>query len=234
MSRYLHSTKALMLMILLITMLTAFTLLNFVLADEFNGATYGCITYNGTAYNGTTYRLTSNQVEIIQPINASRLNMTLQDKAMNMTLLDTEGKAVGLKSSYTFWRGEYIYNLIFDGHTSGSLIYTLPHQGQEFVLSPGGVPVCIILPPGYTTGQRVLGIARPDPDDVQIDGDVTALIWLNTSDDTVIAIDYYKAEAPDDLKRFFAVIAAASLLLFIEYYNSIRKLRSIRKKAEGT
>jgi hypothetical protein len=34
--------------------------------------------------------------------------------------------------------------------------------------------------------------------------------------------------------RFFEVIVVVSLLLLIEYYNSIRKLRSIRKKAEGT
>jgi hypothetical protein len=234
MSRYLHRTRALMLMTMLITMLMAFTLINLVSADEFNGTAYSDITPNGTAFNGTTYRLTSNQVEVVQPINASRLNLTLQDKAMNMTLVDMDGKAVDLKSSSTFWRGEYIYNLIFDDHTYGSLIYTLPHQGQEFVLSPGGVPVCVILPPGYTTGQRALGIARPDPDVVHVDKDVTSLIWLKTSDDMVIAIDYYKADAPYDLMRFFEVIVVVSLLLLIEYYNSIRKLRSIRKKAEGT
>jgi hypothetical protein len=225
MSRYLYRIKALM----LIAMLTAFTLANFVSAgDAYNTA------FNGSAFNGTTYRLSSDRVEVIQPVNASRLNLTLQDKTMNMTLQDMGGRTVGLKSSCKFWRGDYIYNLIFDDQTSGRLIYSLPHQGQEFVLSPNnGEAVSVTLPPGYTTGQRMLGIARPDPDAVQINADVTSLIWLNTSDVGVIAIDYYKTEAPEDLKRFFVVIAVASLVVLIEYYNSIRKLRSIREKTEG-
>lgn len=210
MSRYLRGIGALVLI--------AFMLQSFISAEEFNG---------------TTYRLTGKFVEVFQPVDASRLNITLQDKAANITLLDADGRNVGLKSGYTFWRGDYTYNLVFDKHICGQLVYTLPYQGQAFILSmQDDGPVRIILPPGYTTGDRLLGLARPNPDDIRADKDGTSLTWLNTSGHSVIAVDYYKTGAPGDLKRFFSVIAIAALVLFAEYYASIRRLRAIREKAE--
>lgn len=212
MSRYLRGIGALVLI--------AFMLQSLISAEEFSG---------------TTYRLTSKHVEVSQPVDASHLNITLQEKAANITLLDIDGRKVGLKSGYTFWRGDYTYNLIFDKHIRGLLIYTVPYQGQAFILSPqGNGPVRIILPPGYTTGDRMLGIARPDPDDIRADKDRTSLTWLNTSGHSIIAVDYYKTGAPDDLKRFFAVIVIAALVLLAEYYASIRRLRAIREKAESS
>ncbi len=184
-------------------------------------------------FNGTTYRLTSDQMEVTQPVDASALNLTLQEKAINMSLLDSGGRSIGLKESDTFWRGDYIYSLIFDKHVSGKLVYTLPHQGQKLALSlEKNQDVRIILPPGYTTGDRFFGIAMPDPDNIRIDKDVTELTWLNVSDGEVIDVSYYKNNAPEIVRIVFIMIAAASLILFAEYYASIRKLRSIRNESE--
>ena len=184
-------------------------------------------------FNGTTYRLTSDQMEVTQPVDASALNLTLQEKAINMSLLDSGGKSIGLKESDTFWRGDYIYSLIFDKHISGKLVYTLPHQGQRLALSlEGNKDVRIILPPGYTTGDRFFGIAMPNPDNMRIDKDVTELTWLNVSGDEIIDVSYYKNNAPEIVRTVFIAIAAASLILFAEYYASIRRLRSIRDEAE--
>ncbi len=185
-------------------------------------------------FNGTTYRLTSDQLEVTQPIDASHLNLTLSEKAINMSLLDSEGRSIALKKSYTFWKGEYIYSLIFDRHVSGKLVYSLPHQGQKLILPLAeNKDVRVILPPGYTTGDRFFGIASPDPDNVKIDKDVSELTWLNASADEVISISYYKSNAPEIVKTVFIMIAGASLILFAEYYASIRRLRSIRKKGDG-
>ena len=210
MLRYLLKTGALLLMALMF--------INIISADEFNG---------------TTYRLTSDQMEVTQPVDASALNLTLQEKAINMSLLDSGGRSIGLKESDTFWRGDYIYSLIFDKHVSGKLVYTLPHQGQKLALSlEKNQDVRIILPPGYTTGDRFFGIAMPDPDNIRIDKDVTELTWLNVSDGEVIDVSYYKNNAPEIVRIVFIMIAAASLILFAEYYASIRKLRSIRNESE--
>jgi len=210
MSSYLIRTGTLLLIVLMFT--------NITLADEFNG---------------TTYRLTSDKMEVTQPVDASNFNLTLHEKAINMSLLDSEGRSIGLKESYTFWRGDYIYSLIFDKHISGKLVYTLPYQGQKLALSiEKKKDVRIILPPGYTTGDRFFGIAMPDPDIIGIDKDVTELTWLNVSDDEVIEVSYYKSNAPEIVGTIFIAIAAASLILFAEYYASIRRLRSIRDKAE--
>ncbi len=184
-------------------------------------------------FNGTSYRLTSDQVEVVQPINASSLSFILKSKADNMTLLDAGGKNVKISSSYTFWGGNYKYNLDFGRHISGKLIYTLPYQGQQFILpTKEGRPVRVILPPGYTTGDRLLGIATPAPDDIREDKDGTVLTWRNISGQEVIDISYYKNSAPEALKMIFTLISIAALILIAEYYASIRRLRSIRKNAE--
>lgn len=185
-------------------------------------------------FNGTIYRLTAEQLEVKQPIDASRLNLTLPEKAVNISLMDSAGKNSALKESYTFWKGDYIYSLKFDKHISGMLVYILPHQGQKLILPlTENKDIRVILPPGYTTGNRFFGIAAPDPDNIKTDKDVTELTWINASADEVISISYYRNNAPEIVKIVFIMIAAASLILFAEYYASIRRLRAIRKKGEG-
>lgn len=184
-------------------------------------------------FNGTIYRLGSDHVEVTQPIDASRINLTLQTKVENMTLLDKEGKRVGLNSSYLFWRGSNIYSITFERHVTGDLIYFMPQQGQQFILPLNDVgQVRIILPPGYTTGDRFLGIARPAPDEFMEEDSGDVLTWQNTSGHQFIEVNYYKESAPQAMMRIFAVLAAAALILLAEHYASIRRLRAIRKEAE--
>ena len=184
-------------------------------------------------FNGTTYSLGRSAVEITVPVNASGLNLTLQEKARDMSLLDDQGKNVSFNSSYLFWRGEHIYSLTFDGHVSGKLVYTMPQQGQEFLLPlEDERPVRIILPPGYTTGNRVLGIARPEPDVVLASDAGDELIWQNTSGIQYIELSYYKDNAPGDLLKVFSILAAAGVVLLAEYYISIRRLKAISRDAE--
>jgi len=184
-------------------------------------------------FNGTTYRLGSSQMEVTVPVNGSRLNLTLHQQASNMTLLDDKGKMVGVNSSYSFWRGEHNYNLAFEKQVSGELVYSLPYQGQQFILPlTSSGPVRVILPQGYATGNHILGIARPDPDEIRIDDGRMMLTWQNDSRHQMIEVSYYQENAPDALIKIFAVLAAAGILLLIEYYASIKKLRTIREDAE--
>lgn len=184
-------------------------------------------------FNGTTYRLGQDHVEVIQPINASGINLTLQTKAENITLMDEEGRRAGLNSSYLFWRGSHIYSIAFERHVTGELIYTLPQQGQQFVLPLNEAgPVRIILPPGYTTGDRILGIARPTPDDFRAEDGGDVLTWRNTSGYQFIEVSYYRDNAPDALMKIFGILLGFALILLAEHYACLRRLRAIREDAE--
>ena len=189
-----------------------------------------CQVCYATEFNGTTYHLGQKEVEVIQPVNASKLNLTLPEKTDNITLLGENGERVGLNSSYLFWRGNHIYSLSFERHVSGNLIYTMPQQGQQFILPlMDSGPVRIILPQGYTTGDRILGIARPSPDEFHSDEAGTILTWHNTSQIQYIEVSYYRNNALQALMTIFAILAVAAIALLIEYYVSMRRLRSLRK-----
>jgi hypothetical protein len=190
-----------------------------------------CIVAAGE-FNGTIYQLSDNQVAVTRAVHGTALNLTLPEKAENMALRNQKGEEVGFNSSYLFWRGDYLYALSFDGNVSGDLSYDLPHHGQEFLLlTKESGPVRIILPPGYTTGDRILGIARPTPDEVTTEGSMV-LTWHNLTADQLIDVSYYRVEAPQSLKRVLVILAAAAFAVALEYYLSIRKLREVREEAE--
>ena len=189
---------------------------------------------NGTEFNGTTYILGERVAEVIVPINASELNLTLTENVGNMTLFDEKGKSVAFNSSYEFWQGDYTYSLNFERHVTGRLIYNITLQGQQFVLPiKDHRPVRIILPKGYTTGDRSLGIARPAPDEITEDDAGNILIWNNTTSISYIEVDYYRKNAPQALALILSILALAGLALLVEYYFSIRKLRASRMKEEN-
>ncbi len=138
-----------------------------------------------------------------------------------------------INSSYSFWRGDHKYSIVFGKHVFGRLIYSMPHQGQQFILSlRDNSPVRVILPPGYSTGNHVLGIARPEPDGISANKSGMMLTWQNVSPYQIIEVGYYQERAPEALMRIFAILVVAAVILLIEYYVSIRKLRAIREDAE--
>lgn len=193
-----------------------------------------CMISSGTEFNGTTYILGERVAEVIVPINASELNLTLTEKVRNMTLFDEKGKSVAFNSSYEFWQGDYAYRLDFERHVKGRLIYNITLQGQQFVLPiKDHQPVRIILPKGYTTGDRILGIARPAPDNITADDAGDILFWNNTTSIPYVEVNYYRKNALQALTVILSILALAGLALLIEYYFSIRKLRASRMEEEN-
>jgi hypothetical protein len=190
--------------------------------------------FNGTGFNGTTYILGDRSAQVIVPINASEFNLTLTENVGNMTLFDEKGKSVAFNSSYEFWQGDYIYSLNFERNVTGRLIYNITLQGQQFVLPiKDHRPVRIILPKGYTTGDRSLGIARPAPNKIIEDDAGNILIWNNTTSISYLEVGYYRKNAPQALALILSILALAGLALLVEYYFSIRKLRASRMKEEN-
>lgn len=184
-------------------------------------------------FNGTVYRLGELVTVVTVPVNASRLNLTLPERVENITLYDEYGGRVAINSSQRFWQGNYIYGLEFGRQVKGNIVYNLTAQGQQFLISPKEKgPVRVILPEGYTTGDRLLGIAWPPPDVVASVGGRKALTWNNTTQLSYIEVSYYRENALAALTIIISILALAAIVLLIEYYFSIRKLRALRIKEE--
>ena len=188
----------------------------------------------GAEWNGTSYHLGEDEVVVILPVNASHINLTLFLKAENMTLFDEQGRNVTFNSSYQFRRGDHLYSLLFEGPIRGELVYSMSHKGQQFILpiSDSG-PVSIILPIGYTTGERSLGIARPQPDQFVDDASGDVLIWNNTTKIPYIEVNYYRRSAPVAMMIIIGILAAAGIVLLVQYYISVRKLKAAREEIEN-
>ena len=188
-----------------------------------------CTISSAAQFNGTTYHLGQKEATVVVPVNSSKLNLTLLEKTENITLLDENGKSVSINSSYQFWRGDHIYSLIFKEHVKGELMYTLPLQGQQFILPlKDEGQVRIILPKGYTTGERTLGIARPSPDEFLINDTGNILTWYNTSGISYIEVNYYKNNAPKALMMIFAILGVVGVVLLVRYYNSNKRLKDMK------
>ncbi len=92
------------------------------------------------------------------------VNLTLPEKVDNITLYDEAGRMVKINSSQSFWQGTTSTAWTLKG-MSRKAVYNLTSQGQQFVISIRDKgPVRVILPEGYATGDRLLGIAWPPPD----------------------------------------------------------------------
>jgi len=193
-----------------------------------------CMISSGVQFNGTTYHLGDKEALVTLPVNASQLNITLWEKTENMTLFDESGKNVTFNSSYQFQRGDYIYSLTFDKPIKGRLIYTMSLQGQQFILPISDhLPVRIILPEGFTTGERSLGIARPVPDEFVEDNSGSILTWNNTTQISYIEVNYYRRSAPQALMIILGILVLTGLVLLAQHYISIRKLRAARIEMEN-
>jgi hypothetical protein len=193
-----------------------------------------CMISSGAQFNGTTYHLGEREALITVPVNTSQLNITLSEKTDNMTLFDESGKNVTFNSSYRFWRGDHIYSLTFARPVTGRLVYTMRLQGQQFILPiRDHEPVRIILPAGFTTGERSLGVARPPPDEFVEDDSGSILTWNNTTQISYIEVNYYRRGAPQALMIILAILALTGLVLLAQYYTSMRKLKAARMEMEN-
>lgn len=189
---------------------------------------------NSAPWNGTVYHLSGDRVQVTLPVNASRMTLTLQDQAENMTLFDEHGKNISFNSSYRYQRGDHIYSLSFATRVQGKLIYSMSQRGQQYVLPiQGPGPVRIILPSGYTTGERSLGIARPEPDQFMDVASGTVLTWNNTTQIPYIEVNYYRRSAPLAMTIIFAILGLAGIVFLVQYYISIRKLKAARMEMEN-
>lgn len=135
-------------------------------------------------------------------------------------------------------RSMRVVNLEFEESVTGFIAYTLEMPGTQSYafIKPDSELIRVVLQEGYATGNRVFGIARPEPHETSFDEEGRqTLIWVSSrmgEREEAIQVKYYSESAP---MYFFAAIVA---LLFgvatvlSRYSRSKKELESVREILE--
>ncbi|WP_369425317.1 DUF5803 family protein [Methanothrix sp.] len=177
--------------------------------------------------NATVVDISGGRAVIEQPVSGKTFNITAIARIENISVI-RNSHTVRCSVDESFWRGVYRYRITAEETVSGILRYESPLKGQQFV-SPvilSGT-VAVVIPEGYTTGARALGIPRPEPYEI-IRGNRTVVVW-RLERDSIIEVSFYRNDAPQILGYFFVLLLAAGIFLAAGYYSSIRRLDAMRR-----
>ena len=132
-------------------------------------------------------------------------------------------------------RNMRVINLSFEENVTGFVAYTLKMPGtQNFaIMRPDSEFIRVVIPEGYSTGNRVFGIPRPEPYSTEED-DVgrQTLLWIASEMDEreqTIQVKYYRDSSP---LYFFAAIVAllfGVVMVFVHYSRSKKELMQVRE-----
>ena len=127
-----------------------------------------------------------------------------------------------------------VLNLTFEEPITGFVAYSIDVPGtQSFVfLKPDSEFIRVVLPPGYVTGNRIFGIARPTPTNISKDEQGRQnLLWISSmmgERDETIQVKYYSESAPLlFLGAIIVLLIAVGLVLYF-YSRSRRELDSVK------
>lgn len=171
-----------------------------------------------------------NFVQLVNPANETTANLQtfkeLSSKngtsAINCTL--TQEVTQGMK----------VINVEFKEPVTGFVAYTLDTSGdQSFAfVKPDSEFIRVVLPEGYVTGNRVFGIARPEPSSVTYDekGRQT-LLWISSKmgdREETIQVKYYTQSAPLLFSTAIIALLFGVGLVLLHYARSKKKLEAVR------
>ncbi|WP_226990720.1 DUF5803 family protein [Methanosarcina acetivorans] len=135
-------------------------------------------------------------------------------------------------------RNMKVINLEFEEPVTGFIAYTLdiPATQSFAFMKPDSEFIRVVLPVGFATGNRIFGIARPEPYDVSVDEEGRqTLLWISSKmgeREEAIQVKYYTESAP---MYFFAAIVALLFgvgLVISRYSQSKKELESVREVFE--
>jgi len=153
---------------------------------------------------------------------------------------------------------KHIY-LNFTEPIRGYVAYTMTSStGQEFLhIAQTPSVVRVVLPEGYTTGNLLIGRARPKPDQIYYDNyGRMNLVWNNTNADKsslvtmlettfnreiqtpsntlkLIGVKFYKESAPRSLLIVGVILGSLAFIVIADSLNKRRKLRKLREQIEA-
>ena len=121
--------------------------------------------------------------------------------------------------------------------TTGFVAYSFSGEyGQFHQLLKRNETITVVLPPGHSTGNIILGITKPKKTDkTYIDGNNrTCLLWNDLYPDrTNILVRYYKSFLPVILSITVLILGTCLLIASLYYSNEIRKLRKKQELIES-
>lgn len=131
-------------------------------------------------------------------------------------------------------RNMRVINLEFKEPVTGFIAYTLEIPGtQSFAfLKPDSEFIRVVLPEGYVTGNRVFGIARPEPANVTFDEkERQTLLWISSKmgeREEAIQVKYYTESAPLLFSAAIIALLCGVGLVLLHYARSKKELESVR------
>ena len=159
---------------------------------------------------------------LANPQTFQELSSRNETSAINYTL--TQEISQGLK----------VINLEFKEPVTGFIAYTLDTPGtQSFAfLKPDSEFIRVVLPEGYVTGNRVFGIARPEPSNVTFDekGRQT-LLWISSKmgdREEAIQVKYYTRSAPLLFSAAIIALICGVGLVLLHYARSKKELEAVK------
>ena len=177
-----------------------------------------------------------NIVIIADNANTNTTNASVE--VFNNYSLASEVSDIGYTISKDVIRGQKHTYLKFNETITGFVAYTLPAQkGQNFVYIQSSPSIVrFVLPAGYTTGNPLIGIARPQPDEKYIDNEGReTFIWYEDEDEDMpksIIVKYYPLSATKTLLIVGIILAFGAAIILADYHITRKNLIKIREDIE--
>ena len=127
-----------------------------------------------------------------------------------------------------------VINLEFKEPVTGFIAYMIDTPGTQSLafLKPDSEFIRVVLPEGYVTGNRVFGIARPEPSNVTFDekGRQT-LLWISSKmgeREEAIQVKYYTKSAPLYFSAAIIALLCGVGIVLLHYVRSRKELEAVR------
>jgi hypothetical protein len=171
-----------------------------------------------------------NFVQLVSPANETMANLQTFEELSSRN----ETSAINYTLTQEVTQGMKVINLEFKEPVTGYIAYTLEASGEQSFtfVKPDSEFIRVILPEGYVTGNRVFGIARPEPSSVTYDekGRQT-LLWISSKmgdREEAIQVKYYNQSAPLLFSAAIIALLCGVGLVLLHYARSKKELEAIR------
>lgn len=163
-------------------------------------------------------------------------NSTASVEVFNSYSLADSASDIGYTVSKEVIRGQKHTYLKFNETITGFVAYTIPMpSGQDFMYIPTSPSIVrFVLPAGYTTGNPLIGIVRPQPDETYLDNEGRETLIWNEHEEMLksIMVKYYPGSAPKTLLIIVSILAFGAAIVLADYYVTRKKLKKMREDIE--
>lgn len=171
-----------------------------------------------------------NFVQLVGPANETAANTKTFEELSSRN----ETSAINYTLTQEVTQGMKVINLEFKEPVTGFIAYTLDNSGEQSFtfVKPDSEFIRVVLPEGYVTGNRVFGIARPEPLSVTYDEkERQTLLWISSKmgdREETIQVKYYTQSAPLLFSAAIIALLCGVGFVLLHYVKSKRELEAVR------